>query len=91
MVSGYATGPAARYGLNWYTQAQHYNMRRFTLESYRIFPYIAWTTFILFALFVYMITLDLKQAINDLQTTTANLESRIETEANGQPSTTTPR
>lgn len=55
-------------------------MKKFQLESYRAFPYIAWTTFILFALFVYNITLDLQAAIADLQSTTQNLEQRISTD-----------
>lgn len=52
-----------------------------TLESYRIFPYIAWATFIFFALFVYNITLELKEVTENLQRTTYSLEAKVDQQA----------
>lgn len=37
------------------------------LESYKIFPYVAWTIVIIFAYFVYDITIELRTIANDLK------------------------
>lgn len=37
-----------------------------TLESFKIFPYIAWGITVLFVLFVYKITLDLQEVTDTL-------------------------
>ena len=50
-----------------------------TLESYRYFPYLAWTLIILSSLFVIKLTLNLKDAVIDLQHKTQQLESTINT------------
>ena len=48
-----------------------------TLESFRIFPYVAWGITVLFAVFVYNITLELKAVTDDLQAQTNYLNERI--------------
>lgn len=49
------------------------------LETYRIFPYIAWGVTILFAVFVYNITRELQAITSDLQKQTQYLQERIDT------------
>ena len=49
-----------------------------TLESFKIFPYVAWGITILFAVFVYNITLELKTVTEDLQAQTNYLHDRID-------------
>ncbi|MCU0678336.1 MAG: hypothetical protein MUF19_01965 [Candidatus Pacebacteria bacterium] len=60
-------------------------MTKRALESYRIFPYIAWTLVIGFALFVYQITVETTRAAADLSERTNHLEQLV----NGQVSSTT--
>jgi hypothetical protein len=48
-----------------------------TIESLKIFPYIAWGITLCFAFFVYKISTELQQTANDLQTQTDFLESQI--------------
>ena len=38
------------------------------LENYKVFPFIAWTICVLFAGFVGLLSLEMKQAITELQT-----------------------
>ena len=38
-----------------------------TLEGNKIFPYIAWTTLLLFSLFTYNLVLDLKASVAQLE------------------------
>jgi hypothetical protein len=52
-----------------------------TLESYKVFPYIAWALVIGFALFTYSLTLRLEQdliALDDLGPRVDQLEARID-------------
>ena len=48
-----------------------------SLESFAVFPYIAWGLTILFALFVYNITIDLKETATRLQTQADSLEAKV--------------
>lgn len=45
-----------------------------SLEKYKIFPIIAWTTFIGFAIFVYGITLQLREVSENLEQTSSHLQ-----------------
>lgn len=47
------------------------------LEAYKVFPYVAWTVTILFAVFVYNITLELKEVTTDLQAQTDHLNKKL--------------
>lgn len=47
------------------------------LEAYKIFPYVAWTLTLGFALFVYNITVKLTEVTQDLQMQTQFLEEHI--------------
>ena len=49
-----------------------------TLESYRIFPYIAWILVIGFAVFTYMLTTNLQAELGDVDTSLEDIEMRIE-------------
>lgn len=51
------------------------------LESYKIFPYVAWILTFGFAAFVYNITMDLKEVTLELQQQTEWLQERIEAPA----------
>ena len=44
------------------------------LEKYKLFPYIAWALCIAFAMFVYHLALNLKEAKSDLAIAQKNLE-----------------
>lgn len=48
-----------------------------TLESLKIFPYIAWGVTVLFAFFVYNITIELQAVTKDLQKQTIELEAKV--------------
>lgn len=48
------------------------------LEAYKIFPYVAWTVTILFAVFVYNITIELKAVTDDLQKQTKSLNAKLD-------------
>lgn len=50
-----------------------------TLESLKIFPYVAWTVTVLFAVFVYNITLELQEVTQNLQAQTTALELKVNT------------
>ncbi len=50
-----------------------------TLESYKIFPYVAWIIIFAFIFFVYSITMRLQTVIQDLQTQTQNLQEKVNT------------
>lgn len=50
-----------------------------TLESLKVFPYLAWAVTLLFAVFVYNITLELQQVTTKLQAQTAALEEKVNT------------
>ena len=47
-----------------------------SLESFAVFPYIAWGVTILFAIFVYNITLDLKETATRLQAQADSIEAK---------------
>ncbi len=49
-----------------------------TLESSRIFPYIAWATVIGFALFTYTLTVHLQSELADIGTGIERLEMKID-------------
>lgn len=49
-----------------------------TLESYKIFPYVAWALTLGFALFVYNITMELRTVADNLQQQTQWLQAQIE-------------
>jgi len=51
-----------------------------SLETSGLFPYVAWTVMVGFALFVYKITLDLQDVVSNLQTQTQQLQERINTD-----------
>ncbi len=55
------------------------------LESFRIFPYLAWGLIIGFAFFVYTLTTELKNAQSDMSVRIEALEAR----ANQDPSAIT--
>jgi len=47
------------------------------LESYKIFPYVAWIVTLGFAFFVYNLSLKLERVATDLQAQTKSLEAKI--------------
>lgn len=49
-----------------------------TLESYKIFPYVAWTLVIGFAIFTYMLTVRLQENLGDVDTNISELEMRVQ-------------
>ncbi|MCA9362185.1 hypothetical protein KC906_02325 [Candidatus Kaiserbacteria bacterium] len=49
------------------------------LESYRIFPYVAWILTIGFAIFAYTVTLQLKAEIEELKVQTQYLQEKVHT------------
>ena len=49
-----------------------------TLESYKIFPYIAWVIVIGFAAFTYMLTVRLQENLNNVDTSLSDIEMRLE-------------
>lgn len=50
-----------------------------TLESHKVFPYIAWTVVILFAVFTYNLTTRLHAQLSDLGDETDQLEAQVAT------------
>jgi hypothetical protein len=53
-----------------------------SLESYKIFPVIAWSVTIGFAYFVYTLSLDLRDAIQDIHTQTEATQRLLEENLN---------
>lgn len=49
-----------------------------TLESYKIFPYVAWTLVIGFALFTYSLTMRLEAELSDISSGIERLETRLD-------------
>lgn len=52
-----------------------------TLEKYKIFPYVAWTLFIGFTLFVYTLVIQLQETTESLVATGAsfkNIDERVQ-------------
>jgi hypothetical protein len=49
-----------------------------TLESYRIFPFVAWALVIGFAVFTYMLTTQLQTNLGDVDTSLEDIEMRLE-------------
>jgi hypothetical protein len=47
------------------------------LESHRLFPYIGWAVVILLALFVYDVTMELKDTTDKLQSKVDTLEKKV--------------
>ncbi len=56
-----------------------YNMQPKKLENYKYFGIIAWILCIGFAIFVYSLVLELKEAAENIQTTSVDFEQRLET------------
>ena len=52
------------------------------LEAFKIFPYVAWLLIVVFALFVYKITIELKETANELEETSSKLETTSNTRNN---------
>ncbi len=50
-----------------------------TLESYKIFPYIAWALVIGFALFTYSLTMQLQDELADINSGIERLETKLNT------------
>jgi hypothetical protein len=50
-----------------------------TLESFKIFPYVAWGLTFLFTLFVYNIALELQAVASELQKQTQSLQEKVNT------------
>jgi len=50
-----------------------------TLESSKLFPFIAWSTVIGFALFTYTLTMHLNSELDSISIDIESLESRIQT------------
>ena len=48
-----------------------------TLESHKFFPYIAWTLVIGFALFTYMLAMELRGNVGSLGDRVDDLEERV--------------
>lgn len=48
-----------------------------TLESYRIFPYVAWTLVIGFSLFTVLLTKQLEQEFDEIDIAVTNIEMRV--------------
>lgn len=51
------------------------------IETLRFFPFFAWATVILFAFFVYQLTMELKDVVTDLQQSVSRLEEKVNTPA----------
>ncbi len=49
-----------------------------TLESYRIFPFIAWTLVIGFAVFTYMLTVRLQENLSNVDSSLSDIELRLQ-------------
>ena len=49
------------------------------LETYKIFPYVAWGLTIGFSFFVYNITAELKDTVDDLKESTDYLQQQVNT------------
>lgn len=49
-----------------------------TLESYKVFPYVAWALVIGFALFTYSLTVRLQENLTAVDMSIDNLEMRVE-------------
>jgi len=62
---------------------------KYTLESYRVFPYVAWVLVIGFAIFTYMLTVRLQESLGNVDNSLEGLELRIEKLENRSNSTTT--
>ena len=56
-----------------------------TLESYKVFPYIAWALVVGFALFTYLLTVRVSEEISGIGTNIQDLEMRIERLEQAQP------
>lgn len=52
------------------------------LETFKIFPYVAWGLTLVFAVFVYNITRELQAVTHDLQRQTQELKIQVETPVN---------
>lgn len=51
-----------------------------TIESSKLFPYIAWTTVILFALFTYSVAQNVRTQLNEIAQQTDQLEAQASAE-----------
>ena len=60
-----------------YTDSMKTNGNDKALESYKIFPYVAWIITFGFAVFVYNITVELQNVTKELQEQTIFLQDRI--------------
>ncbi len=73
----------AKYSYTEYEGCTRFNLIYFsymnhTLESYRIFPYIAWVLVIGFAVFTYMLTTNLQAELGDVDNSIEAMEMRID-------------
>ena len=48
-----------------------------TIEGNKLFPYVAWTIVVLFVVFVFSITLELRRTSDELSTKVTILEDKI--------------
>ncbi len=55
-----------------------------TLESYKIFPYVAWGLVIGFAIFTYILTMRVNDEISGIDNSVNDLEMRVERLEQGQ-------
>ena len=62
-----------------------------SLESSKFFPYVAWTTVVLFALFTYSLTMRLQSELSNINNGIDRLEQKIQSlEIQPTPTTTAP-
>lgn len=62
-----------------------------TLESSKLFPYAAWAIVVLFALFVYTLTMQLKAELDDISNSVERLEYKLGTKEENIPPVPTQR
>ncbi len=60
-----------------------------SLESSKFFPYVAWTTVVLFALFTYSLTMRLQSELSNINNGIDRLEQKIQNLETKSPATTT--
>ena len=68
--------PTRTISLQFFCYANKY--MEFTLESYRVFPFVAWVLVIGFALFTYMLTVRLQENLRNVDTSLEEIEMRLE-------------
>jgi len=58
------------------------NSGKRSLESYKIFPYVAWMTIFFFSAFVINLTIKLSHVTDDFDVRITNLEKAVQTPVN---------